>query len=81
VLTEDTKELAADRGLDVEELASPQTQQTLFIARFDANSTASEDDHIEVLVRTRALYFFDPETGMSIWDEVPARPETAVAPA
>jgi multiple sugar transport system ATP-binding protein len=81
VLTEDTRELAADRGVDVEELESPQTQQTSFVARFDANSTASEGDRIDVLVRTRALYFFDPETGMSIWDEVPARPDAAVTPA
>jgi multiple sugar transport system ATP-binding protein len=80
VLTEDTKELAVDRGLDVEEL-STQTQQTMFVARFDANSAAAEDDRIEVLVDTRALYFFDPDTGASIWDEVSARPEAVAASA
>jgi multiple sugar transport system ATP-binding protein len=81
VLTEDTKELAADRGLDVEELATMEADRTTFVARFDARSTAGEDDRIEVAVDTRALYFFDPDTGMSIWDEVPAQPVAATASA
>jgi multiple sugar transport system ATP-binding protein len=78
VLTEDTKELAADRGLDVEELAKTDTAKTTFVARFDANTGAEEEHRIEVAVDTRALYFFDPGTGMSIYDSVPTR-ETAVA--
>lgn len=79
LLTEDTKELAADRGLDVEELASPQTRQTTFVARFDANTAAAEDDVVEVLVDTGSLYFFDADTGMSIYDKAPA--PSAHAPA
>jgi multiple sugar transport system ATP-binding protein len=78
VLTEDTKELAADRGLDVEELAKTDTAKTTFVARFDANTGAEEEHRIEVAVDTRALYFFDPGNGMSIYDSVPTR-ETAVA--
>jgi multiple sugar transport system ATP-binding protein len=70
VLTEDTKELAEDRGLDVEELET-QTEKTPFVARFSANTQAQVDDRVEVLVDTRALYFFDPESGASIRDEAP----------
>ena len=81
LLTEDTKELAADRGFDVEELTSQESQKTTFVARFDANTAAAEDDVVEVLVDTRTLYFFDPDTGMSIYEDVPVRADTAAAPA
>jgi multiple sugar transport system ATP-binding protein len=81
VLTEDTKELAADRGLDVEELASGEVKRTSFVARFDANTSAKEDDRIEVMVDTKALYFFDRETGTSLYDEVPVPRAAAAATA
>ncbi|HSO01624.1 MAG TPA: hypothetical protein VLS46_03795, partial [Gaiellaceae bacterium] len=38
------------------------------VGRFGARSTIREGDAVEVAVDTRALHFFDPETGLGIYD-------------
>jgi multiple sugar transport system ATP-binding protein len=69
VITDDIKELAVERG-EVEDpgtLDNPSGNAS-FVAAFDADSAAREGDRIEVLVDTRSLHFFDPETRSAIWD-------------
>ena len=38
------------------------------VGRFGARSRVRLGDEIEVAVDTRALHFFDPETGLGIYD-------------
>jgi len=69
VLTEDTKELAADRAIDLADLEqAAASRRTTFVARFDPDTPAKEGERIGVLIDTRAMHFFDPETAQSIWD-------------
>ena len=39
------------------------------VGRFGARSRLNEGENIEVAVDTRALHFFDPETGLGIYDD------------
>jgi multiple sugar transport system ATP-binding protein len=70
-LTEDVKELAADVGDDrpVEDAA---TSGTTLVGRFGARSRVRVGDAIEIAVDTRALHFFDPESGLGIYDNGPS---------
>jgi multiple sugar transport system ATP-binding protein len=63
-LTDDVRELAADVG---EELTD-QAPHTTIVGRFRADSLAHAGEQVEVAVDTRALHFFDPETGAGIYD-------------
>jgi multiple sugar transport system ATP-binding protein len=68
-LTEDVRELARDIDAsavhDLDETAS----ETTMVGRFGARSRVREGDAIEVAVDTRSAHFFDPETGLGIYDE------------
>jgi multiple sugar transport system ATP-binding protein len=70
-LTEDVKELAADVGEDaVAELEeASEGQETTMVGRFAVESRVSEGDTADVAVDTRALHFFDPESGLGIYDK------------
>jgi multiple sugar transport system ATP-binding protein len=69
IVTEDVKEIAADRGHDVEleSLGTEDAAHAVFIARFDADTAVAEGDDVEVFVDTRGLHFFDVDTRESIW--------------
>jgi multiple sugar transport system ATP-binding protein len=66
-LTEDVKELAQDVGDDRKVETKPATEATL-VGRFGARSRVRVGDAIDIAVDTRALHFFDPETGSGIYD-------------
>jgi multiple sugar transport system ATP-binding protein len=69
VLTEDTKELAADReALDVLE-EEAQARKSRFVARLSARTRAREGERLELFVDTTALHFFDFETGLGIYTD------------
>ena len=63
VLTEDTKELAADAEVLEELEEQRQERRSRLIARFSSRTKAREGDRIEAVVDTSALHFFDGETG------------------
>jgi multiple sugar transport system ATP-binding protein len=71
VVTEDTKELAVDRGTQALEALEAQasSRQTPFVARVSPESKARAGEKIELAVDTRKLYFFDPGTGEAIYGD------------
>jgi multiple sugar transport system ATP-binding protein len=67
--TEDTKELAEDVHGDAEAAPpQPESGEAIIVGRFGARSQVKEGETVEAAVDTRALHFFDPETGLGIYD-------------
>jgi multiple sugar transport system ATP-binding protein len=81
VFTEDTRELASDIDEKaLEELkARASERRTSFVARAGPETRAAIGETHELHVDTRKLYFFDPATGMSIYDDRTIAPESARA--
>jgi multiple sugar transport system ATP-binding protein len=63
-LTEDIRELARDVGEEVEEGENTAT----LVGRFAPRTRVRVGETAEVAVDTRALHFFDPESGEGIYD-------------
>jgi multiple sugar transport system ATP-binding protein len=71
VLTEDTKELAADVGTDALESleVKAQEEKSIFVARLNPATKAREGERIELVVDTKRIHAFDPETGRGIYGD------------
>jgi multiple sugar transport system ATP-binding protein len=67
-VTDEVRELAEDVG-DDRALGHPRSAAptTRMVGRFSPHTRIREGDTIEVAVDTRALHFFDPETGAAIY--------------
>ena len=66
-LTEEVHELAQDAGTTAEQMLGG-SQHAVVVGRFSADSSVVEGKDTEVAVDTRSLHFFDPETGLAIYD-------------
>jgi multiple sugar transport system ATP-binding protein len=64
-LTEDVRELKQDAGA---EMPLPADESTI-VARFNARSRVRAGDSTEVAVDTSELHFFDPGSGLGIYNE------------
>jgi multiple sugar transport system ATP-binding protein len=68
-ITDEVRELQKDAGggEQPEEAPHPEGRTTL-VGRFGARSKARKGEPIKVAVDARALHFFDPDTGLGIYD-------------
>ncbi len=70
VLTQDAKELAVDVGVEavqsVEQAA--QAGESFFLARLNPRTQAREREPIELVVDTGRMHYFDPDSGLGIYD-------------
>jgi multiple sugar transport system ATP-binding protein len=67
-MTVEVQELAEDAGTTAEELGGGDKHQAVIVGRFGADSKVKPGEDAEVAVDTRSLHFFDPETGLAIYD-------------
>jgi multiple sugar transport system ATP-binding protein len=67
--TDETRELARDAGAEgVESQIGVREDEAVVVGRFGARSRIKEGDEVTAVVDTRALHFFDPESGIGIYD-------------
>ena len=67
-VTEDVRELAQDAGDERSASALADAETATLVGRFGPRSKAAEGETLEVAIDTRSLHFFDPETGLGIYD-------------
>jgi multiple sugar transport system ATP-binding protein len=67
--TDETRELAKDAGAEgTEPQIGVSEGEAIVVGRFGARSKVKQGDNVSAVVDTRALHFFDPETGSGIYD-------------
>jgi multiple sugar transport system ATP-binding protein len=69
--TEEVRELARDAGDFRVQPEGDDAHHTTFVARFGARSKARLGETVEVAIDTRNMHFFDPATGLGIYDSTP----------
>jgi len=74
-LTEDVRELAQDVGDERVAQQDEPSRESTMVGRFGARSGVQEGQTAEVAVDTSALHFFDPESGLGIYDEATTKGE------
>jgi multiple sugar transport system ATP-binding protein len=68
--TDETRELARDVGApEGGEEIGVEEGKTILVARFNARSRVKPGETTEIAVDTETLHFFDPETGLGIYDD------------
>jgi multiple sugar transport system ATP-binding protein len=65
-LTEDVRELAQDT--DAVAVQDLDQEHATIVGRFTARSRVREGETVEVAVDTRSLHFFEPDSGLGIYD-------------
>ncbi len=70
-MTEDMRELASDVGAEALEHVEQQAAggTTTLLARLNPRSTVAKGEHVELVVDTHRLHFFDPDDGSGIYGE------------
>ncbi|MGH3025973.1 MAG: ABC transporter ATP-binding protein, partial [Gaiellaceae bacterium] len=72
--TDETRELKDDAGApETEGRIGASAGEAVLVGRFGARSRIKEGEQVRAVVDTRALHFFDPETGLGIYDDLPAK--------
>jgi multiple sugar transport system ATP-binding protein len=67
--TDETRELAKDAGAEAaEQPIGVADDEAVIVGRFGARSRIKQGDEVTAVVDTRALHFFDPQTGNGIYE-------------
>jgi multiple sugar transport system ATP-binding protein len=64
-VTDETRELAEDAGAGT---VADERPETVMVGRFSAHSGVRAGDTVDVVVDTSGLHFFDPDSGLGIYD-------------